>query len=256
MNRRSVSPKSAAALGRPAVKVRAAYLATAVRRVLRFRRWLSCGTILGVPQHGQPRACGAPCLTAIEGVAEVPMPGSDAASFGRRRLLGLALAAGCGLLLPPARPAGAQSAARRLEFYHIHTGEGLRATYWERGRYLPDSLREIDVILRDFRTGEVRTIDPELLDLLHRLCAATDYGAPINVISGYRCPATNAMLAARSSGVATNSFHLRGMAIDLRLPGRRLASVRDAAIVLGGGGVGFYPGSDFVHVDTGPVRRW
>jgi uncharacterized protein YcbK (DUF882 family) len=83
-----------------------------------------------------------------------------------------------------------------------------------------------------------------------------DYQAPINVISGYRCPATNAMLAARSTGVAKDSFHLRGMAIDVRLPGRRLEAVRDTAIVIGRGGVGYYPALDFVHVDTGPVRRW
>ena len=184
------------------------------------------------------------------------MSSSDGASLGRRRLLGLALAAGCGLLLPPGRPASAQTAARRLAFYNIHTDESLRATYWERGRYLPDSLREIDFVLRDFRTGDVHTIDPALLDLLHRLCATMAYDAPISVISGYRCPATNAMLAARSAGVAWNSFHLRGMAIDIRLPGRGLAAVRDAALAIGRGGVGYYPGSDFVHVDTGPVRRW
>jgi uncharacterized protein YcbK (DUF882 family) len=184
------------------------------------------------------------------------MSGKKQASTGRRRLLGLALAGACGLLLPPARPASAQNAERRLEFYNIHTGECLRATYWESGRYLPDSLREIDVILRDFRTGEVRMIDPEVLDVLHGVCAAMDYDAPISVISGYRCPATNAMLAARSSGVARNSYHLRGMAIDFRLPGRGLETLRDVAIVIGGGGVGYYPGSDFVHVDTGPVRHW
>ena len=184
------------------------------------------------------------------------MSGSDDASLGRRRLLGLALAAGCGLMLPAARPASARSAARQLEFYNIHTDERLRATYWEDGRYFQDSLREIDFILRDFRTGDVRTIDPQLLDLLHRLCVTMGHDAPIDVISGYRCAATNAMLAARSSGVARNSFHLHGMAIDIRLPGRLLAAVRDAATALGRGGVGYYPGSDFVHLDTGPVRRW
>ena len=130
------------------------------------------------------------------------------------------------------------------------------ATYWERGRYLPDSLREIDFILRDFRTGDVRTIDPALLDLLHRLCATMEYEASISVISGYRCPATNAMLAARSNRVAKNSFHVRGMAIDFRLPGRQLATVRASAMALASGGVGYYPQSDFVHVDTGPVRAW
>jgi uncharacterized protein YcbK (DUF882 family) len=182
------------------------------------------------------------------------MSGSDG-SLGRRRLLGVGLAAGCGLMLPPVR-ARAQGVVRRLEFENIHTGESLRATYWESGRYLPDSLREIDFILRDFRTGEVHAIDPALLDLLHRISTTLDYRGPLNVISGYRCPATNAMLAAHSTGVAKNSFHLRGMAIDIRLPGRPLEAVRDSALVIGRGGVGYYPDSDFVHVDTGPVRHW
>lgn len=192
----------------------------------------------------------------IEGVTEVPLTCSDDGGLDRRRLLAYGFAAGCGLTLPPLRPAVARAAGRRLEFHNIHTGESLRATYWEGGHYLPDSLREIDFLLRDFRTGDVHTMDPQLLDLVHRIGGALDYQAPIHVISGYRCPATNAMLAARSTGVAKNSFHLRGMAIDIRLPGRRLTAVRDAAIVIGRGGVGYYPGSDFVHVDTGPVRLW
>jgi uncharacterized protein YcbK (DUF882 family) len=186
----------------------------------------------------------------------VPISGSGGGSLDRRRLLAAGLAVGCGALLAGERPASAQGVRRRLGFHNIHTGEDLRATYWEGGRYLPDSLREIDFVLRDFRTGEVHAIDPELLDLLHRICAALDYHGPINVISGYRCPATNAMLAAHTTGVAKNSFHLRGMAIDIRLPGQRLEAVRDAALVIGRGGVGYYPSSDFVHVDTGPVRRW
>lgn len=173
----------------------------------------------------------------------------------RWRLLFQGLAAACGLLLP-ARTASTQNTARWLKFHNIHTGETLRATYWESGHYLQDSLREIDYVLRDFRTGDVHSIDPELLDLLHRISVTMDYQAPINVISGYRCPATNAMLAARSTGVAKDSFHLRGMAIDIRLPGRQLEAVRDTSIVIGRGGVGYYPGPDFVHVDTGPVRRW
>jgi uncharacterized protein YcbK (DUF882 family) len=177
-------------------------------------------------------------------------------STDRRRLLYQGLAAGCGLLLP-ARLAAAQNAARSLKFFNIHTRESLRATYWESGHYLQDSLRQIDFVLRDFRTGEVHPIDPELLDVVHRISLTMDYQAPINVISGYRCPATNAMLAARSTGVAKDSFHIRGMAIDIRLPGQRLEAVRDTAIVIGRGGVGYYPGLDnFVHVDTGPVRRW
>jgi uncharacterized protein YcbK (DUF882 family) len=176
-------------------------------------------------------------------------------SVDRRRLLGRALAWGCGLLLP-AGAAHAQPAARSLKFYNIHTGESLQATYWKGGRYLRYSLAEIDFVLRDFRTGDLHVIDRALLDLLSQICAALDYDAPINVISGYRCPATNAMLAARSSAVSKTSFHLRGMAIDIRLPGRRLADLRDTAIALGRGGVGYYAASDFVHVDTGPVRHW
>jgi uncharacterized protein YcbK (DUF882 family) len=188
----------------------------------------------------------------------VPVSGSDDASPGRRRFVGLLLAAGCSLALPRVRAAAAAVAPRRLEFYNIHTGESLRAVYWDNGRYLEDSLRAIDFALRDFRTGDVRTIDPQLLELVHDLGQMLDYKGAINVISGYRCPKTNAMLAARSKAVSRNSYHLRGMAIDIRLPGRQLAAVRDGALVLGRGGVGFYPdeASNFVHVDTGPVRRW
>ena len=185
----------------------------------------------------------------------MPVRGSDHPSCRRRRVLGLALAAS-GVMLAGMRPAAAQVGARSLAFYSLHTGEQLRATYWENGRYLTDALREIDYNLRDFRTGEVHMIDPELLDLLYRLRLAMDYDGPISVISGYRCPATNAMLAARSNQVAKNSYHLRGMAIDIRLPGRQLAALRDGARALARGGVGYYPNSDFVHVDTGPVRAW
>jgi uncharacterized protein YcbK (DUF882 family) len=187
------------------------------------------------PSCDRPPVSGAPC--------------------DRRRVLGLTLAAG-GLMLAGMRPAAAQVGARRLDFYSLHTGEKLRATYWENGRYLTDGLREIDFNLRDFRTGDVHPIDPELLDLLYRLRRAMDYDRPISVISGYRCPATNAMLAARSNRVAKNSYHVRGMAIDIRLPGRQLSSVRESAMALARGGVGYYPESEFVHVDTGPVRAW
>jgi uncharacterized protein YcbK (DUF882 family) len=175
----------------------------------------------------------------------------------RRRLLGLALAGSCGLLLARSRPAAALSrAARRLRFHSIHTGESLNAVYWADGRYLPGSLAEINYHLRDFRDGTVRAIDPELLDLLHRLRTHMDYDGSFHVISGYRSPKTNAMLAARSNQVAKNSYHVHGMAIDLRLSGRPLPALREAALELAGGGVGYYPKSDFVHVDIGPVRAW
>jgi len=175
----------------------------------------------------------------------------------RRRMLGLALGAGCGLALARSRPAAALSPVpRRLTLHSIHTGETLNTLYWENGRYLPGSLAEINYHLRDFRDGSVKPIDPGLLDLLHQLRVHLDRDGPFHVISGYRSPKTNAMLAARSNQVAKNSYHVRGMAIDLRLPGRPLGALREAALEIAGGGVGYYPSSDFVHVDTGPVRAW
>ena len=143
---------------------------------------------------------------------------------GRRRFLGWSLGAGCGLLIPGAKTAAAaRPAARQLEFYNLHTWrDPLRAVYWEGGHYIADALDEIDYVLRDFRTGDVRSIDPAPLDLVHRLRLAMACDQPVHVISGYRCPATNAMLARRSNGVAKNSYHVKGMAIDLRLPDRDL----------------------------------
>lgn len=177
----------------------------------------------------------------------------------RRGFLGLA-AAGAGLalgMLPGARLAqAAVPGARRLRFYSLHTGEQLSTVFWQDGRLVPDALAAIDYHLRDFRTGDVRPIDPGLLDLLHRLSSLMDYQEPIHVISGYRSPKTNAMLAKRSNRVAKNSYHLRGRAIDIRLPERGLGELRRAAQGLACGGVGYYPKSDFVHVDTGPVRTW
>ena len=173
--------------------------------------------------------------------------------------MGLA-AAGAGLalgMLPAGRVADAAvSGARRLRFYSLNTEEQLSTVFWQDGRLLPDALAEIDYHLRDFRTGDVRPIDPDLLDLLYRLSSLMNYEEPIHVISGYRSPKTNAMLASRSNQVATRSYHLLGMAIDIRLPGRGLGEVRRAARGRARGGVGFYPASDFVHVDTGPVRSW
>jgi uncharacterized protein YcbK (DUF882 family) len=175
---------------------------------------------------------------------------------GRRRFMGLA-AAGCILGLPCGRIGqAAVLGARRLSFYSLHTEELLSTVYWQDGRLVPAARTEIDWHLRDFRTGDVHVIDPDLLDLLHQLGRALAYDGPIHVISGYRSPQTNAMLAAQSGGVAKNSYHVRGMAIDIRLPGRPLREVQQAALELKLGGVGFYPKSDFVHVDTGPVRSW
>jgi uncharacterized protein YcbK (DUF882 family) len=156
-----------------------------------------------------------------------------------------------------ARPASATIAApRELALVNLHTGEALKAAYWEAGAYLPDALSAIAKVLRDHRTGEVHPIDARLLDLLTRLSGSLDAAKPFQVISGYRSPKTNAKLHAKSSGVATRSLHMDGMAIDVRLPGVELSRLRDAALALKQGGVGYYPESDFVHVDVGRVRRW
>ena len=182
---------------------------------------------------------------------------SDHRHCDRRRFLRWSLAAAGGLLVSGSKIAAAASTAiRRLTFYNLHTGESSSAVYWQGGRYLADGLAEIDYALRDFRTGDVHPIDPYLLDLVHMLRVKMTYDGPVHVISGYRSPKTNAMLAERSGKVAKNSYHVKGMAIDLRLPDRRLDEVRATALQLGGGGVGFYPESQFVHMDTGPVRAW
>jgi uncharacterized protein YcbK (DUF882 family) len=177
------------------------------------------------------------------------------AGLSRRRLVGAALWAGAPLAALP-RPGLAEAAPRVLAFDHLHTGERLRVEYFTAGTYLPDALAAVNRLLRDFRTGDTAPIDPALLDLLHALAARTESRRPFEVISGYRSPATNAMLHERSSGVASGSLHMRGRAIDIRLGDVALRSLHAAALGLRGGGVGYYPASNFIHVDTGRVRAW
>lgn len=171
----------------------------------------------------------------------------------------LGLAAPALLVADSAFAAVASSAAlssRALSFFHTHTGEKLTAEYFTRGAYVTDALAAINHHLRDFRTSEEHLIDPVLLDLLHRLSVATETTKPFRVISGYRSPKTNQMLREKSAGVAASSLHMAGKAIDIRLVDVPLPALRAAAIGLKAGGVGFYPESDFVHVDTGRVRTW
>jgi uncharacterized protein YcbK (DUF882 family) len=176
-------------------------------------------------------------------------------SVGRRQFLSLAGAATMTALACPAEAARRLFRPRILALHNLHTGEILDTAYWADGRYLPEGMRRIDWLLRDHRTDEVHPMDPRLLDLLVELQGHLQ--APrFEVISGYRSPATNAMLASLSDGVAQHSFHLQGKAIDIRVPGRQLRQVRAAAMALHGGGVGYYPHSDFVHIDTGPLRHW
>lgn len=176
---------------------------------------------------------------------------------GRRAFMAATLATAAGSLLPfaPAR-AAIPSAPRALSFLNLHTGERLATSYWARGRYVPGACRALDRLLRDHRTGEVAEISPKLFDLLYALRGRLGTDAPFEVISAYRSPRTNAMLAQASGGVARRSLHMDGLAIDIRVPGVPLAELHKAAVDLRGGGVGYYPRSNFVHVDVGRVRYW
>lgn len=172
-----------------------------------------------------------------------------------------ALAAGAtsALALPMvATPARAMLAGpRRLSLVHTHTGEKLALVFAVDAHYAPAALSALDHFLRDHYSGIVGSIDPQLFDLLYRAQQSLGHEGPFEIISGYRAGATNERLReSRGGGVARRSLHLEGRAIDLRLPGVPLVDLRDAALALRAGGVGFYPRERFVHIDTGRVRRW
>jgi uncharacterized protein YcbK (DUF882 family) len=193
----------------------------------------------------------------------MPKPINDlgpTASPERRRFLqraGGAICGGLGLMAAFPAPASLLLAqGRRLQFVHTHTGESLTAEYSDGNNYSETDLTAIDHLLRDFRTGESHHIDPQLLDILFDLQKLADRDSTFEVISGYRSPATNAMLRQHSSGVAEHSQHVLGKAIDVRLTGYSTRQLGQHARSLARGGVGFYASSDFIHVDTGPVRFW
>jgi uncharacterized protein YcbK (DUF882 family) len=164
--------------------------------------------------------------------------------------------AGSALLVPGLSRIALGAPSRFLSFEHLHTGEKLSLVYGADGGHLPESLTRLNQFLRDHRTGDVHPIDPALFDLLFEVRTTLDVRAPFQVISGYRSPQTNRMLRVQGRGVARSSLHMQGKAIDLRLPGTSTRQVREAAIALQRGGVGYYAKSDFVHLDTGRVRTW
>ena len=155
-----------------------------------------------------------------------------------------------------ARAAAPAPHERSLRFYNTHTGEALHSVFWAEGQFLPSALADINKLLRDHRTNTIAPIDPQLLLLLDKLSSQFDGNNVLHVISGYRSPESNQKLAQAGDGVARHSLHMEGRAIDIRVPGRDLASVHKAALGLHGGGVGYYPDSQFVHMDTGRVRTW
>jgi uncharacterized protein YcbK (DUF882 family) len=177
---------------------------------------------------------------------------------GRRSLLLAAAAA----TLTPFAPAAAKVRKqivypeRALSLNNAHTGEQERIVYWADGNYLHEGLNRVNWILRDFRTSETKSIDPRLLNILYLLTRTLDVHQPVLVLSGYRSKQTNDMLRRTTEGVARRSFHMAGRAIDIRMPRIATRNVQKAALTLGGGGVGYYPSSNFVHLDSGPVRTW
>jgi uncharacterized protein YcbK (DUF882 family) len=157
----------------------------------------------------------------------------------------------------PARYEAETPSVARLRLYNTHTGERADVVFRRSGQYVPEGIAALEHHLRDFRRDEMRAFDPRLFDLLVELAEAVgEPGAEFHVISGYRSPATNQMLRERSRGVAQRSLHMQAQAIDVRLPGVPTSRLRDAALELARGGVGYYASSDFIHVDTGRVRRW
>lgn len=174
--------------------------------------------------------------------------------LSRRRMLTLGLGLATGAALP--LWASAALPERRLAFDHLHTGERIDVTYYAGGHYDDAALASINHLLRDFRSGEVFPIAPALLDQLNLVHVALGSDAPFQVISGFRSPATNAMLRRSGSGVAQRSLHMDGKAIDVRLADTRTAHLREVAAKLSLGGVGYYAKSDFIHLDIGRPRQW
>jgi uncharacterized protein YcbK (DUF882 family) len=179
-------------------------------------------------------------------------PEPHCACLPRRRALQGILSAAAVLTLPP-RAAGADN---RLILLNTHTGEVTDTVYRTDSGYLPGELGRLDWLLRDHRTGEVLPLDARLFDLLRELASSVGLEPRYQVISGYRSPATNAMLVANSDGVSSRSLHMEGKAIDVRLEDLPLERLRDLALARQAGGVGYYPASDFVHLDVGRVRSW
>jgi uncharacterized protein YcbK (DUF882 family) len=188
-----------------------------------------------------------------------PIPPPDEPALHRRKAIKfgvLAVVIGMTPGWSMAQRHSAPGSRRILDLYHTRTGERLKAVYWAEGQYISEALVQVNHLLRDYRTDDMRPIDPRLLDLLHALGHAVDAPYAFHIVSAYRSPATNAYLRQHRQGVAKDSQHMYGRAVDFYLPKRELAVVRRAAVHLHRGGVGYYPQGHFLHVDTGPVRAW
>ncbi|OIQ91049.1 peptidase M15 [mine drainage metagenome] len=177
--------------------------------------------------------------------------------LSRRNFLALTAAASASTLIAtPAQAALRTHMERIIHLHNIHTGESLRTVYWHDGRYRTSALRQLNHLLRDHYSGAVHVMDPHVIDVLAALQHRVAGNKPLQIVSGYRTPQTNAMLASLSDGVAQHSLHMEGKAVDIRVEGVSVHHLGRAAKSLHAGGVGQYPASNFVHVDVGRVRYW
>lgn len=185
-------------------------------------------------------------------------PNSSKCTAGRRQFVRRSIGVLAGLCAAGQAPALIlkPDTDRTLAFRNLHTGDFLECWYWSNGSYDPAALEDIAFVLRDHRAGEMNPIDTDLLDLLARIRRELGTRQPYHVISGYRSPSTNAKLRAKSNGVAKKSLHMQGQAIDVRIPDVPLPELRRVGLGLKEGGVGYYPKSNFVHLDIGRPRFW
>ena len=176
-------------------------------------------------------------------------------TFNRRTFI-TGIAASLAAMPVASAQAAVNGRPRRLLIENLHTGERVDAVYWEAGKYQADALEALDMLMRDHRCNEICEIDVRLYDALYALSRRIDAKKHLELVSGYRSPTTNALLRKTSTGVAKKSYHMRGMAVDVRVRGMDLDRLHTAAKSLLVGGVGKYPKSNFVHTDVGPVRYW
>lgn len=182
---------------------------------------------------------------------------ADRCGMSRRAFFGFGLGAAVATaVVTPLEAAVRAMPERALYMYNTHTGEWLKTVYWADGRYQGKALNQVNHFLRDHRSGDVHPIDPRLLDVIASVHRKFGNRGAVHIISGYRSPKTNAQLASLTDGVAHNSLHIAGKAVDIRIPGQSVGTLGRAAKSLKAGGVGTYPASDFVHMDTGRIRYW
>ncbi len=176
-------------------------------------------------------------------------------TYSRRRFIAQGLGLGGACLLPTLSRADNHE-IRQLSLHSTHTGESLSVAYFQGNNYDSEALQQLNTLLRDHRQNATTKMDPALFDQLWQIQQLLEDDSSIEIISGYRTKKTNKLLRGRSNGVAKNSFHQKGKAIDFRLPDVPTKQIRNVAIHLKNGGVGYYPKSDFVHIDSGPIRTW